>query len=343
MQHRDFERAGVAVVASYLVPRWRDEVEVILRTLSAYHPEAERYGQIAGLMSRETAGQLRDDLRSVAPSLASFVDYVMASLAASGCGVYVHELGLAGFDNERRARLLYALSACIDEPSPTNAQGGQVVWDVALRRTDAGYFATFSEHDGEAAFHTDTQYYPIPDRWFALYVMAPAQCGGGLSVMCDGEAVRTDLGRASTRWALQLLEERKLPFRVPSAFATDPRPGLVQATLAPVFSTLPGVRYRRDTLINGWLHFPEYRDDDIERAVLTLEEELAHTTHAVRFGMPRDSLLLADNHRALHARTAFADPHRHLLRIRMRGNEGSERALFELVSRETHELHAVSD
>ena len=59
------------------------------------------------------------------------------------------------------------------------------------RRTDTGYFATFSEHDREAAFHTDTQYYPIPERWFALYVMAPAQCGGGLSVMCDGEAVWT--------------------------------------------------------------------------------------------------------------------------------------------------------
>lgn len=342
MQNRDFERAGVAVVAPYLVPRWQDEADVILRTLNAYHPEAERYGQIAGLMSRETAGLLRDDLISVAPSLAAFADYVMASLAASGCGVYVRELGLAGFDNEQRARLLYALSACIDEPSPTNAQGGQVVWDVAPRRTDAGYFVTFSEHDGEAAFHTDTQYYPIPERWFALYVMAPAQCGG-LSVMCDGEAVRTNLGRSSTRWALQLLEERALPFRVPSAFATDPRPGVVQATLAPVFSTLPGVRYRRDTLIDGWLHFPEYRDDDIERAIRTLEEELAHAPHAVRFGMPRDSLLLADNHRALHARTAFADPERHLLRIRMRGNEGCERVPFELVSRETHELLAVSD
>jgi len=34
MQNRDFEGAGVAVVAPYLVPRWQDEADVILRTLS---------------------------------------------------------------------------------------------------------------------------------------------------------------------------------------------------------------------------------------------------------------------------------------------------------------------
>lgn len=341
MQNVDFERAGVAVVAPYLVPRWPSEIEAILGTLDSYHRHAARYQLIAGLSSREAAATLKDDLRSVAPSLADFADHVHAHVAASGCAAYVPELGLGGFDPEQRARLLYALCACIDEPSPTNAQGGQVVWDVAKRQTDAGYFATFSEHDSEAAFHTDTQYYPIPERWFALYVMSPAQCGGGLSVVCDGEAVRDGLGQPVSRWALQLLENRPLPFRVPSAFVTDQRPGVVQATVAPVFSKFPGVRYRRDTLVDGWAHFPEYHDTDAERAIAKLEEELARTPHAIRFGMPRDSLLLADNHRALHARTAFSDPRRHLLRIRMRGDERVGQAPFQLISRETREALAT--
>ncbi|AWK84838.1 TauD/TfdA family dioxygenase [Azospirillum thermophilum] len=329
---QDFMRAGVAVVAPHLVPRWDAEAAVILETLDSYHRYAAPYQEITGLRSEQVAATLRDDLRSVAPSMAAFVDHLQANLQAAGCAAFVPELGLGGFDADRRARLLYALAACIGMPSPTDARDGRIVWDVVPRRTAGDYYATFSEHDGEAAFHTDTQYYPAPERWIALYVMTPARCGGGLSILCDGEAVRDALDGPETRWARQVLEGQPLPFRVPSVFSTDRRPGVVQATVAPVFSSCPGVRYRRDTLLDGWSHFPDYRSAEAEAAVRVLEAELVRTPHAVRFAMPRDSLLVADNHRALHARTAFSDRQRHLLRIRMRGEERREAMGFPMVS-----------
>lgn len=148
----------------------------------------------------------------------------------------------------------------------------------------------------------------------------------------DGLDVQAALDTPEARWALRLLESRPLPFSIPSAFVTDPRPGIVQATLAPVFSSSPSVRYRRDTLLSGWNCFPEYRDDEIERAVKVLEHELAETSKSVRFAMPRDALLCADNHRLLHARTAFSDPRRHLLRIRMRDDESENAAAFPMVT-----------
>ncbi len=330
---RDFTKAGVAIVPPYLAPRWDAEAAVILDTLDSYHRHAASYREITGLDDGQTAATLRDDLRSVAPSMAAFVDHLLAVLQAGGCAAYVPELGLGAFEPDRRARLLYALAALIGRPSPTDAREGRILWDVTPRPTAGDYDATFSEHDGEAAFHTDTQYYPVPERWIALYVMTPAGCGGGLSVLCDGEAVRGALDRPETRWALHLLESQPLPFRVPSLFTTDRRPGAVQATIAPIFSTCPGIRYRRDTLLDGWSHFPEYRSRELEDAVRVLEAELVGSDHAVRFAMPRDSLLVADNHRALHARTGFTDRRRHLLRVRMQGDEPRSAAAFPMLTR----------
>jgi alpha-ketoglutarate-dependent taurine dioxygenase len=321
---QDLKRAGVAVVSPHLTPRWDAEAFDILDTLASHHRHVADYQAITGLGSEQATALLKDDLRSAAPSLGDFVDHLMASVEASGVAAYVPSLGLGGFEAERRARLLYALTVCIGEPSPTDAKSGRILWDVAPRRTSGDYFATFSEHDGEAAFHTDTQYYPAPERWVALYVMTPASCGGGQSVLCDGAAVRAALDTPATRWALRALEDRPLPFRVPSVFATDPRPGVVQATLAPVFSSCPGVRYRRDTLLDGWTHFPEHHDAEAEDAVRALERALVDSQSVVRFRMERDSLLIVDNHRALHARTAFSDQKRHLLRVRMRGDERRE-------------------
>lgn len=314
-------RAGIAVVPPHLRPRWDAESDAILDILDSYHRHAASYRQITGASLDGIAGLLRDDLRCAAPSLTAFVDHLMASLEAAGCAAYVPDLGLSHHTPDHRARLFYALSTMIGTPSPTDARDGRILWDVTLRPTASGYYATFSEHDGEAAFHTDTQYYPMPERWVALYVMAPAACGGGESLLCDGETIRAALDHPKTRWALETLEHCPLPFRIPSLFTTDDRPGAVQATLAPVFSSTPGIRYRRDTVLDGWTQFPEHHSHDAQKAVDCLERTLADPRHSARFTMPKDSLLLTDNHRALHARTAFSDRKRHLLRVRMRGDE----------------------
>lgn len=128
---QEFERAGIAVVPGYMAPRWLAEAETILATVDLYHRHAARYQDIGAFRSVDMAASLSDDLRSVAPSFGAFVDYLRACLQAAGCGAYVAELGIGDFVPDRRARLLYALAACLGEPSPTDAKHGQIVWDIA--------------------------------------------------------------------------------------------------------------------------------------------------------------------------------------------------------------------
>lgn len=312
----EFERAGASIMRPEETPNWQAEASQILETLAFHHAQAGQYQQISA-GGADSAASLQADLHAVAPRLGHFAETLKSRLQQAGCAVYVPQMGLTAFDTEQRARLVYALTACIGEPSATDARNRQIIWDVAARKTEGDYYASFSEHDGEAAFHTDAQYYPNPENYFALYVMNAARCGGGLSQLCDGQALHAALDKPQTRWALRLLEERALPFRVPSAFVTDERPGVVQAILAPVFSDAPGIRYRRDTLKSGLELFPEHADEDVEQAIKTLEQTLKQLPGTLEFLIPTDSLLLVNNHRALHARGAFKDAKRHLLRVRI--------------------------
>ena len=142
----------------------------------------------------------------------------------------------------------------------------------------------------------------------------------------------------------ELLRVRALPFRVPSAFVTGDDQSVIEATLAPVLAEAPCVRYRQDTLKQGLRYFPEYGDPDVDRALQVFARELSLSPHQVEFAMPTDSLLVVDNHQTLHARSAFEDPDRHMLRIRLRWDrgEGSARR-WPLLSRRRSEAPVIQE
>jgi len=325
------DRAGMAMLPSYMAPRWDHETRAILDVLGDRYAPGGDYRELQPL-DDAAFDTLRDDLASLAPSLVQSAEYLATSLAAAGCGVLMPDLGLAALDPQTRARLVFALSLCLGRPTAGDHKRRQIIWDVAPRAVEAGGLPTFSTHDREAGFHTDSQYYPMPERYFILYVMTAARCGGGISRLCDGRALQASLDVTETRWMLDLLRGRPLPFRVPGVFRTTDDPGIAQASVAPIFSAEPAIRYRRDTLLDGLSVFQQYCDDDVLRAVSALDREIEHTRHVVEFAMPGDTLLLVDNHQALHARTAFRDARRHLLRIRMRGTEGARPCPFPMIS-----------
>ncbi|NMM25702.1 MAG: TauD/TfdA family dioxygenase [Glaciimonas sp.] len=309
---------GVSTMDSYLVPRWAAEWKRIIDVVKGYHPYADNYAAITPIPDIPS---LRDDLRSVAPSLADFTDRLESHISAGGCGAFVPELCLSDFDDNTRACLVYALAVCIGDPTQTDHKNRRVIWDVTPRKTETDYFPTFSEHDQEAAFHTDAQYYPVPEKYFALYVMKPASCYGGRSTVCDARALRHAIEAKNKRWIIEELHQRLLPFRVPSAFTTTQDSQDIQATIAPIFSDATSIRYRRDTLLDGLRYFPEYGDSDIVKALDAFDFELKNIKVAAEVFMPKDSLMFIDNHTALHARTAFVDRSRHLLRIRLQKDE----------------------
>lgn len=326
-------QAGVVVLEDDACQSWQPDIPALLDVVAELHRSGEDYKGI-GPRSHDAWQAQKAALFDAAPGLQEFADGLKQRLR-SATAVLLPSVGLEGYSVDERAKIAYALASCIGNPTATDKR--QVVWDVLARKRDSTYFSTFSETDGEAAYHTDTQYYPEPEPSFALYCMEPARCGGGYSSVLDARALRDDIER-NQPWLADALSTKLLPFRVPSAFVTTGDPNTIQATLAPVFADTPMIRYRRDTLEAGLKYFPEYGDADVHRAMDEFELQLSKCPHQVEFFMPRDSLVLIDNHRALHARTSFQDHQRHLLRIRVQENATPKQpSIFKMVQR-TSEL-----
>ena len=261
---------------------------------------------------------LRARLREVAPQLTTLTDRIRRAFDNDqACAVMVPELGLSrlGTDDQRKGVL--ALAVLLGDPT-ANIPFDQVLWDVRNRGGESSGHTSFSENDREAEYHTDSGTLPVPERFFLLYAVRAAQCGGGVSLIRDGRVVKQHLsetpeGRATVR----LLTETKLPRRIPQAFRTQGyvTPDGYQYT--PVLSDdKPMWRWRKQRVLKGIAAHPEYGTPEIRQALDTLIEFLQNGPDEIRQTIPTDGLLVVDNHIALHGRTAFTDPERHLLRLR---------------------------
>lgn len=330
----EFARAGVVTFGDDECKALRESGKAILEVISSFHDTPTHYSKV-GPLADQKARELRAALFQAAPGLDALAERLRNALRGA-TAVLIPKVGLEAFAAGERATLAYSLAMSLG--NPTAADSKQVIWDVKARQNESTYFSTFSETDGEAAYHTDTQYFPEPEASFILYCMEEARCGGGQSSILDARALRADI-ESSMPWVAETLASRTLPFRVPSAFVTGGDADTIEATLAPIFAKTPLIRYRRDTLAAGLLYFPEHADAAAHKALDAFEHELANSEHQADFFMPRDSLVLVDNHRALHARTAFQDHERHLLRIRIRDEgQATHASPLQLVRRQAQSL-----
>ncbi|MGY4831846.1 TauD/TfdA family dioxygenase (plasmid) [Sphaerotilaceae bacterium SBD11-9] len=316
----DLSRAGVVTLSEDAGKALRVSSASLLEVVASFHKCPGDYTKL-GPLENHQAQKLRSELFKAGPGLED-LSAALQRAQQRATAVLIPKVGLSGFSVGERATLVYALAVGLGNPTATDQK--QVVWDVKPRLRDSTYFSTFSETDGEAAYHTDTQYFPEPEANFILYCMQEARCGGGYSSVLDARALRSDIEAKSPQLA-QALAQGRFPFRVPSAFVRGGDRDVIEATLAPIFADEPLIRYRRDTLLEGALHFPRQLDADGHKALDAFEAELAACTHQAEFFMPSDSLVYIDNHRALHARTSFQDHERHLLRIRMRDDSRVKR------------------
>lgn len=258
----------------------------------------------------------RQYVETCAPGLAAFARSVRRLLWQGVQIVHIRGLGMADADIASKRHLLYALAHLVGRPTATDPRDRRALWDIKAREYHGDYFPTFSEHDREADHHTDTQYYPNPERYLLLYAVRAARCGGGLNTFATGEAILNRLGDIPAgRDALRLLSGTDLPFRIPSAFADSDEP---QFTWAPVIAEVPLLRFRSDTLFDGERHFPAL-DWARLRAALDLFVAAAQSVQTEPALLADDELVFVNNHETLHARTAFSDADRHLIRIRMHG------------------------
>lgn len=303
---------------------WDGDLDSIFEILSRYfddfngngfypHPrEVELQRELSGVA---TLAHLRESLRGLGAH-----------------GVVLHKLGLQGLPEARRNAALYALTLMLGYPTSTDQRTRRVAWDVKARPVGSGdsRFTTFSERVGSADMHTDSSFYPMPEEQFVLYVVHAARCGGGQSLIVDGDDIHAALqASAKGRAAFETLRTTPVPFRVPAIYAAGDEQ--VEVHIAPVFSPARragapfALRWRHDSIQKGLAARPDLDTPALRRAVETMNEVVER--HAVRFEdhLPDDTLMLIDNYHTLHGRTSYEDEERHLIRIRISDVPNAER------------------
>lgn len=156
--------------------------------------------------------------------------------------------------------------------------------------------------------HTEASYYPSPPRWVALWCRHAARCGGGQTLLAEGQRILDGLDEADRDFATC----HRL------AFGDASRPAAVDAT---VFSPGPPpvFRFSYNLLRHGCYDPPQARITGAPApasARETFAEHVANSFAALARPvlLPDDGLLVFDNHRMLHSRTAYSDTARHLIR-----------------------------
>jgi alpha-ketoglutarate-dependent taurine dioxygenase len=293
---------------------WATEKDAIRATL------VDHYGaDVAGeaLTPPHDPAALRARLREVAPRLTGLTDRIRSAFDVDeACAVMVPELGLRELGIDDKRKCVFALAVLLGDPT-ANIPFDQVLWDVKDRGDESSGHTSFSENDLKAGYHTDSGKLPIPERFFLLYAVRAAQCGGGVSLIRDGRVVRSQLEETPEgRAAVRLLTEMELPRRVPEAFKKYANISPDGYLYAPVLAEKPMWRWRMKSIRRGVDAHPEYQTPEVRQALDAVIEQLTNGPGEIRLVIPTDGILIINNHITLHGRTAFTDPERHLLRLR---------------------------
>jgi alpha-ketoglutarate-dependent taurine dioxygenase len=176
---------------------------------------------------------------------------------------------------------------------------GREVWDLVA---EPGMDDVYHSRNRRALVpHTEAYEYPgLPPRYLALWCVRPAGGTGGETTLADGWQWLASLDDS----VLQALRARRYRWHSSEGLA---RQGVRVESVHPVLASVGGetvLRYSYNNVVA----------DDLLRGVLESGKAFFDREHtAVR--IERNALLIWDNWRMLHSRTAFDDPRRHLRRV----------------------------
>jgi len=292
--------SNVTAVTRNLVPGLKTSADLV--------PFSEESGR---------ADVYRAELCEKAPRVARLADYVSRRFENGTMAAVVPSLGLEGQPLELQRYVLFALGNLLGTPTATEPRHRRALWDVKVRTATTGQFATFSETDDEAEFHTDSAFQSDPEPIFFLYVVQAARCDGGMSYFANGRRVRDRLMQTSSgRDALHILCRAKVPFRIPPAFSHDP--DVAEYSAGTVFGDRPLIRFRRDVILRALDANPAPGNSEIRDAV-NLVADAAFSVKTTNLKLPTGSIAFVDNHNGMHGRSRFSDAERHLIRVRVAG------------------------
>ncbi|MBZ8178626.1 TauD/TfdA family dioxygenase [Oscillatoria salina] len=249
-------------------------------------------------------------------SLSDFVKLINYELCIFGC-VIISDLNTSDLDTNLKRNLFLGLCSQLGTPVEHNPGKKDYIWDIKLRN-EISCFPTFSEHNLEAPLHTDNQYRVNPERYISLFVLERAACGGGATTILRLKDIINTLRKTKDgRECLSILENSLFPFATPSVFSENKNEDHI--VFAPIICDERSIRYRFDTIERGLRH-SKLSDEDIAIKIWALNFFRNHIEahpSTMRLLLENGEMLFLENRTVLHGRTRFADPNRHILRVRM--------------------------
>jgi len=232
---------------------------------------------------------------------------------------YVTGLVLPPMDEAECERVLRESSLELGIPA-SHDLGGNEVWRIAVKN-EYSEVPTFSQHNGAAGLHTDSQYREHPEDAFSLFTVSQASCGGGESWILHVRDIHTALsGMPDGERYLRLLRTEPVPFASPTIFNLE-GDASVEVIEAPIFEG-DKIRYRQDTLLRGRQEKP-IENPELMKALEALEVAIHDNPNIQRFHADEGSCLYIDNKRTLHGRSEFHDSRRLMLRLRFNFDEAN--------------------
>jgi hypothetical protein len=191
--------------------------------------------------------------------------------------------------------------------------GGATVMSIRDKAGGANVYHSMSRQ--ELYPHTEAyEYGEAPPRYLALWCKQPPACGGGVTFLSDFETFFQGLNPDQRAW----ITTRRYTFTSTPGLIAD---GLGKEPVAhSIVSTADdGHRIARFscTCLNS--------GGDAELDALVKQYVAYDETHRRSFSWSIDDLLIWDNHRYTHARSAFVDSSRELLRVWLEPFAASDR------------------
>ncbi len=233
--------------------------------------------------------------------------------------VIVRDLPIQELGVEAYAKFAVGMSSLIGTPTMTDRSKGIIAWPVKADPNATGSNLTFSQHNLEAEFHTDSQYYKEPERYFSLHCVCPDKFGAGVNSYVHYKAVVQKIEkRKDGENIINTLRNTQFPFRVPTIFTKSLSDKEVEVIKEPILGENIEIRYRRDTIDKAIKTGQFSLTAGQNNALKVIEEILSDKSIQFEYFLNQGEAIFANNHTLLHSRTSFTDPDRFLYRIRMK-------------------------
>lgn len=255
-----------------------------------------------------------EEIRKHCPELFSFGTTITTILNSSISAIIIRDFLDDDWDVSKSRLVFHSFILGLGLTSLHTMDANSVVWDIKPRNDNKDRFRTFSQHNLPAPLHTDSQYSELPEKYIALLTYQSASCGGGKSQFLNGHHVIQQLFASEEgKQIFECLSRIKVPYLIPPVFHQQGKPNY---RLATVFSPNILIRYRQDTLEQGFKQADHQYNSNVLDAVQRLGELILNSNFAIDFTLENGDMLIVNNHTSLHARTGFEDSNRLLFRIR---------------------------